>query len=108
HRVAAAGDRRADHGHRQRAATGGCDPHRLSRADPLDGGRLRLRPAGRLHDAEPVRQGPARQLRRPEIHGRRSSLEEVPAIVNVGRAATTRGKEEERDYGQSETYWDVM
>ena len=39
--------------------------------DLLDGARLRLRPLGRLHDAQPVRPGAAGQLRRPEVHRRR-------------------------------------
>ena len=59
-------------------AARGRDADRLSRARLLDGARLRLRPVGRLHDAEPVRAGPARQLRRPEVHGGRGDRQDLP------------------------------
>ena len=70
-RLAAARERRGDHGHRLGPSARGRRPDRLPGADLLDGTRLRLRSVGRLHDAQPVWPGPVGQLRRPEVHRRR-------------------------------------
>ena len=61
----------------------------------LDGERLRLRPLGRLHDAEPVRQGPARQFRRSQVHGRRGDQQEVSgqALREPGSGLHARSRE---------------
>ena len=56
------------HDHRLGTADGGCVPHRLSRAHPLDGGRIRLRRDRRLSAAHHVRQDAARQHGRSEIY----------------------------------------
>jgi hypothetical protein len=82
-RMAAAGNGRDDHGHRQRASAGRRDPHRLQGAGAVDGGRVRLRPLGRLHDAQPVRQGAPGQLRGPEVHGGRGDLEDLPGALTL-------------------------
>ena len=61
----------------------------------LDGDGLRLRQMGRLHDAEPVRQGPARQLRGSQVHRRRSDQQEVSgqALREPGSGLHARSRE---------------
>ena len=92
HRMAASGERGRHPGDRQHPSAGGCGAHRLPRARPVDGARLRLRQMGCLHDAQPVRKGAARQLRRSQVHRRRRNQQEVSRDeIASGRSAPGKG-----------------
>ena len=81
-----AGGGRLHHGNRLDPAARGQRAHRLSGTHPLDGRRLRVREVGRLHDAQPVRQGAPRQLRGPQVHRRRRGSEEVSRLRSAANA----------------------
>ena len=81
--LASARDGKLHHDDRQRPPARGCGAHRVSRAHPLDGRRLRLRRARRVFVSYPGRTHPPRQHGRSEIYHRRLRPEKIRQRLSI-------------------------